>query len=195
VTQDSLAWEDDAGPGAAAPPEEAQPCVRDVVVSQFGFVWRLLRHLGVPAADVDDAAQQVFLVAAAKLGEIAPGRERSFLYGVALRTASKARHANRLRAARDVDGLDLPDPASCPEQQLDSARKRALFDEALQAMDLDLRAVFVLHEIERMTMREIATTLDIPPGTVASRLRRARDEFRERVMRIDARLSSRGGLR
>jgi RNA polymerase sigma-70 factor (ECF subfamily) len=48
-------------------------------------------------------------------------------------------------------------------------------------MDLDLRTVFILYEVEEMTMAEIATVLQIPPGTVASRLRRAREDFLARV--------------
>ena len=196
MTNASVSW---PGGGSEAtldrPPVEGRASVRDVVVAQFGFIWRLLRHLGVSASEVDDATQQVFLIASSKLGAVEPGRERSFLYGVALRIAAKTRQAEKRRAAADTESFDLPDPSWGPEELLDSARKRALFDEALAAMDLDLRAIFVLHELERLTMHEIATTLDVPNGTVASRLRRARADFRERVLRIDARLKARGGLR
>jgi len=51
-------------------------------------------------------------------------------------------------------------------------------------MDLDLRTVFVLYELEEMTMAEIATTLELPPGTVASRLRRGREAFQTAVARL-----------
>jgi RNA polymerase sigma-70 factor (ECF subfamily) len=44
-------------------------------------------------------------------------------------------------------------------------------------LSLELRAVFVLYELEDFTMAEIARTLELPPGTVASRLRRARETF------------------
>jgi RNA polymerase sigma-70 factor (ECF subfamily) len=173
---------------------QAQARVQDVVVAQFGFIWRLLRHLGVPAADVDDATQQVFLIASKKIDEIEVGRERSFLYGVAIRIAAKARRSQKHRFDREVDVAELVDTARSPEELIDGARKRALFDGVLGAMDLDLRAVFVLHELERLTMSEIAQTLELPPGTVASRLRRAREAFRERVLRIDAQMKSRGGI-
>ncbi|MFT3771354.1 MAG: sigma factor-like helix-turn-helix DNA-binding protein [Minicystis sp.] len=53
-------------------------------------------------------------------------------------------------------------------------------------MPLDLRAVFVLFELEQATMAEIAAMLDLPPGTVASRLRRAREHFQAAARRIAA---------
>ena len=181
-------------PGTERLSMQAQARARDVVVAQFGFIWRLLRHLGVPAADVDDAAQQTFLIASKKIDEIDVGRERSFLYGVAIRIAAKARHSQKRRFDREVELAELVDTARSPEELLDGARKLALFDGVLDAMELELRAVFVLHELERLTMSEIAQTLELPPGTIASRLRRAREAFRERVLRIDAQMKSRGGI-
>jgi RNA polymerase sigma-70 factor (ECF subfamily) len=55
----------------------------------------------------------------------------------------------------------------------------------------DLRTVFVLHDIEGLTMAEIADALALNPGTVASRLRRAREDFNRRVTRAEARLQPR----
>ena len=66
-------------------------------------------------------------------------------------------------------------------RRLREQRARELLDEILEQMGGDLRAVFILHEFEQMSMAEIAVSLEIPPGTVASRLRRARAEFRERA--------------
>jgi RNA polymerase sigma-70 factor (ECF subfamily) len=180
--------------GTALLSMQVQTRVRDLVVAHFGFVWRLLRHLGVPAIDVDDAAQQVFLIASKKIEAVEIGHERSFLSGGAIRTPTKARQAQKRRFDREVEAVDVADTASSPEELLDGARKRALFESVLDAMDLDLRAVFVLHEVERLTMSEIADTLDLAPGTVASRLRRAREEFRARVLRIHAQTKSRGGI-
>ena len=67
-----------------------------------------------------------------------------------------------------------------------------MLDGVLHAMEEDLRAVFVLFELEEMPTAEIATLLAIPPGTVASRLRRAREEFEVQVARIKKRRG--GGL-
>jgi len=56
-----------------------------------------------------------------------------------------------------------------------------MLDRVLSDMDGDLRTVFVLYEFEELSMAEIADALSIPRGTVASRLRRARGDFRDRV--------------
>ncbi len=62
-----------------------------LVGTHFKSVWRLLHHFGVPAATVEDATQEVFLVATARIDEIAPGSERAFLFGTALRVAQAQR--------------------------------------------------------------------------------------------------------
>lgn len=152
---------------------------------ELPFVWRSLRRLGVPPAATDDAAQEVFLVASRRLADIEAGRERSFLFATALRIAANARRTYARRDARHDDTLDrVIDPTPGPEALADRARARAVLDRVLAVLELDLRAVFVLHELEEMSMAEIAETLEIPPGTVASRLRRAREAFRAEVTRI-----------
>ena len=59
--------------------------------------------------------------------------------------------------------------------------RRAQLQRILDLMPIELRAVFVLSEIEELTMAQIATMVGTPPGTVASRLRRARALFSEYV--------------
>src|ERR1043166_8592232 len=86
-------------PDAAAGPA----LLRQVVAQHFDFLWRSLRRLGVPAASVDDAAQRVFLVAARKLGAVAPERTRAYLFAIALRIAAEDRRARRRRP--EVSGL------------------------------------------------------------------------------------------
>ena len=166
-------------------PAAAADRLRVMFDSNFAFVWRSLRRLGVPPAATDDAAQEVFLVASKRLDEIRSGHERSFLFATALRVASNARRSFARRDARHDDSLDsVVDPAPSPEQLADRARARELLDRVLAALELDLRAVFVLHELEEMSMADIATTLQLAPGTVASRLRRAREVFRAEVARL-----------
>ena len=158
-----------------------------LLAEHHAFVWRSLRRLGVPDGDVDDASQQVFLVAHRRLAEIAPESERSFLFQTALRVAADWRRAHKRRIEQTGMNLsDAPDLTANPEEQMDQRRARALLDQVLGAMPMDLRAVFVLFEIEEMTMMEIATLADIPPGTVASRLRRARQVFQEKARKLTA---------
>lgn len=160
---------------------------RGLVLEHFDFIWRLLCRLGVPELDVDDAAQQVFIVATQRLADVPPGGERTFLYGTALRTAATLRR-NLRRRARWVE----PGPADCasnePTPHEDLERRQALqfLDEVLRRLDDDLREVFVLCEIEELTAPQVASIVQVPVGTVASRLRRARQEFAQQVRRLQA---------
>ena len=161
--------------------------LRAIVGEHFDFVWRSLRRLGVHAGDVDDAAQRVFLTVAGKLSLIPTGGEKSFLFGVALRVASHARRGyGRRREVGHEEATDMIDAGPSPEESLDARRARALADALLDEMPLDLRAVFVLFEVEEMSIAEIAALLDIPAGTVGSRLRRAREDFHARLKRLHA---------
>jgi RNA polymerase sigma-70 factor (ECF subfamily) len=155
------------------------------VRTHLAFVWRALRRFGVPDADAPDATQRVFIVATARLARIEPGRERAFLFGTALRVASKVRRA-RARSPLASEAWEPDDHASAgpsTEELVDERKARAVLDGILDDMTDELRAVFVLYELEQMTMAEIAELLELPAGTVASRLRRAREYFRERVAR------------
>ena len=155
--------------------------------AHFDLVWRTVRRLGVPPAAVDDAAQEVFVIASRKLAVIEPGKERAFLYGIAMRVASDARRAhNRRGTSVAVEDEVLVDAAPTPEELLDQKRAREHLDALIARMPDDLRGVFVLYELEGLTMAEIAAALDLAAGTVASRLRRARELFATFVARIEA---------
>ena len=157
--------------------------ITGVVRAHHDFIWRLLRRLGVPEANVDDATQQVFCIATRRINEIAEGSERSFLFGTALRVASDDRRSARHREEpkSELDQHVSPDPS--PEELADVRRRRQLLDEILDSMPIELRMVLVLFELEQMTKSEISAMLDIPEGTVMSRLRRAREEFKARARR------------
>lgn len=177
-------------PAAAAPPESGADARRlaAMVTEHSDFVWRSLVRLGAPRADAEDAVQQVFLVAARRLRDIEPGRERAFLFSTALRIASRARRTQeRRREVLEDQPPERVDPAPGPEELFDRARARAVLDRILDTMPLDLRAVFVLFELEQATTAQIAALLELPAGTVASRLRRAREHFEAAVRRIEAR--------
>jgi RNA polymerase sigma-70 factor, ECF subfamily len=193
---DSLSDGSVPGLDAKSPSEDAADDRRlaRLVTEHFAFVWRSLRHLGVGEGDADDAAQQVFLIVSRKIGTIAPGSERAFLFGTAHRVAFRTRRTQERRRETGEPPPSSADPAPGPDEMIDSARARALVHEILEALAPDLREVFVPFEIEGLTMAEIAAALDIPHGTVASRLRRARDEFRARVQRFEASRRFRGGM-
>ncbi|HEY4188516.1 MAG TPA: sigma-70 family RNA polymerase sigma factor [Polyangia bacterium] len=168
-------------PGSAENPER-EGRLRGLVDGYLDFVARVLRNAGTPQADIDDEVQRTFIIAARRLDDVRPGSEKSFLLQTALNVAAHARRtiARRREVAAD-NAPDALDACATPEQLTDQKRVRLLLDRILDQMGTDLRTVFVLYEFEEMNMAEIAEALGIPSGTVASRLRRARTEFRARV--------------
>ena len=149
-------------------------------VEHYPWVWRTLRRLGVHPGGVDDAAQHVFLTANQRLAHIAPEKERAFLMGVAVRTASNARRAqSRRREEQAADAEPIGEPGRSPEDLLEWKQRREKLDEWLSALSLELRAPFVLFELEGLTLEEISELCELPLGTVKTRLRRARAIFLE----------------
>jgi len=148
--------------------------------AQFDFVWRSLRRLGVPASDLEDSAQEVFMTVHRRLAEFEPrAKVTTWLFKICMRAARDRRRRAHVRRelldARDFDALadGAPDAMSELERRQDLEQ----FDAALDAMDFDQRAVFVLFELESQSCEEIASGLGIPVGTVYSRLHKARGEF------------------
>ncbi len=158
--------------------DKSEERVRRLVTENLNALWRMLRRLGVPAASADDAVQQVFLVLIDRLHDIAPGSERAFLFGTALRVASRARKQSFAREL-GYQALDVVphDPAPLPDELTHQKRARETLDRLLASMPEELRVVLVLYELEGLTTREIGHAVGIPMGTVASRLRRARELF------------------
>lgn len=178
---------------AATHPSAIRPVAlrfEDVYREHVAFVWRSLRRLGVRDADAEDAVQDVFVVVHGKLASF-EGRSRlsTWLYGICLRVA----HARRRRAhvrhevgedvAVDLEGVEAP----LQEQAAEESERLALLEEALDVLPLEQRAVFTLFELDGLTSQQIADLVDIPVGTVHSRLRLAREAFRRAAARIQAR--------
>lgn len=141
------------------------------------FVWRVLRHHGVPDRDLDDACQEVFLVVQRRGADA--GDERgaltTFLHAIAWRVASTFRRTtSRRREVLDdaaAEGVAGPDAHELVEKQRTLVR-------LLDALDDDKRAVVILYEIEERPMREVASILGIPLQTAYSRLQAAHRELR-----------------
>ncbi len=166
---------------------------RALVEAHFDLVWRTLRRLGVASAELDDAAQQVFIVASRKMGIIEVGGERRYLVGISVRVASDARRTQRRRReVGEEDAVERADDVPAQEDLLDRKRAREMLDRVLETLPGDLRTAFVLFELEGMSAPEVAAVLDVPLGTATSRLRRAREAFHERVEVIAARGGHRG---
>jgi RNA polymerase sigma-70 factor (ECF subfamily) len=156
--------------------------LRQLVSKHLQLVARILRNAGVGDADVDDDVQRVFIAVSNRLDDVRAGAEKAFLVQTALNVAA---HTRRSAARRRETLMDSPpevlDSAVGLEELAERQQLRRNLDQILRAMDADLRTVLVLFEMEEMTMEEISSILEIPSGTVASRLRRARTDFRDRV--------------
>jgi RNA polymerase sigma-70 factor (ECF subfamily) len=159
--------------------------IRSMVDSHFDPVWRALKRLGVPPAGVDDATQQVFLVASRRLDEIDARGERAYLLGVALRVASEARRMVARRREVPIDEtVESANHGAPPlEDLIDDKRDLERLTGYLASMPDDMREAFVLFELEELSAPKVAELLGVPAGTVASRVRRARDYIRQRLIR------------
>lgn len=156
-----------------------------IVNRHLGFVERVLRNFGVPEADLDDASQRTFIVVTNRLDDIIPAAEKSFLFRAAKHVASHVRRSMARRRTEPIDDA-LPCLEESPEQLISQKKARELLDELLSRLPEDLRMVFTLFEFEDLTVPEIAQLLELPVGTAASRLRRAREQFQVEFRRAEA---------
>jgi RNA polymerase sigma factor (sigma-70 family) len=135
----------------------------------------LLRRLGVASCDVDDVLQRVWLTVARCLANVRAGSERAFLWTVARREAGHELRSYRRRCEVACSTLDeLSAPALAAEEGLHRQQRLAQACALLQQLDVSLRVVLLLCELEDASSREVACWLQIPVGTAKSRLRRAR---------------------
>jgi RNA polymerase sigma-70 factor (ECF subfamily) len=172
---------------------QTPPSLESVYREHFRTVWRVLRRLGVSPALLDDATQDVFLVVQRKLGDVEPGsRVKSWVLAIAVRVACEyRRRAGRQRAEPLDDGIidARPGPARLSEMQ-EAIRT---LEELLAELDEKRRVVFVLSELEELSVPEIAGALGANSNTVYSRLRSAKKQFDAALAR--RRASSRQGAR
>jgi RNA polymerase sigma-70 factor (ECF subfamily) len=167
--------------------------VHTLFSDNYKQIWRLLRRFGVPELHADDAAQKVFLILAERITDVKPGSERAFLYGTAFRVATGFRrvsHREKPTDLADEQKSHLPRP----DELTDRKRARDLLDRILSQMDDDLKTVFILYELEGFTTPEISDFLEVPLGTAASRLRRARESFRALVAEVAGQRMHVGGV-
>jgi RNA polymerase sigma-70 factor (ECF subfamily) len=174
--------------GAPAETSAAGPAAPElgaIYAAQVTYVWETLQRLGVRAGDVEDIAHDVFITVHRRLTDYDPGRPiRPWIFGICLRFASDYRRSARIRREVGADAAAEPvDRAPRADDQLAQRQARQLVLDALSALPLEQRAVFVLHELDGVAMPEIAVTLDAPLNTLYSRLRLARKQFVAEVRR------------
>ncbi len=151
-------------------------------------MWRTLRRAGVSGADVEDVAQEVFLVVHRRQGDY-DGRSgmRAWLYGICVKKASEHRRKAWLRREQPV--AETPE-TSAPPDQPEALRRREAWtrlDALLNELDPKKRDVFVLFELEEMSLAEVAAAVGCPLQTAYSRLASARAHVEASIARIHAR--------
>ncbi len=157
-----------------------------VFLREHAYVYRTLLRLGVPHRDVEDAMQEVFMAVHGKWASLDRDLPaRPWLFAFAHRHAANYRRLRRHQRdwSAEPDRFASPDD---PESAAQAEQERALVLEALEALPDERRAVFVACELDGLLAVEVASALEIPVGTVHSRLRTARAEFTLAARRIMA---------
>lgn len=178
------------------PPSEGEevPQATDfngVFEAQFNYVWHALRRLGVRDRDLEDLTHDVFLQVYRHFAEYDATRPlRPWLFGFSFRVAAAYRRLARNRLEVLGQPAEPVDPAPSALERLMSAESFELASAALEQLELDRRAVFILHELDGQPIPEVARALGIPVNTAYSRLRVAREQFAASLQRLRRR---RGG--
>lgn len=171
------------------PPTTAAPAsgaFRHVFDAQAAYVAASLGRLGVAPSDRDDLVVEVFVRVHREIDRYDASRPiRPWLFAFAARVASEHRRLARHRREVLGEEAELVAPSSdAPDRRLETEAARQLVEQALEALDDDKRAVFVLHDLDDTPVPEIARALSIAEGTAYSRLRAARAEFTSAVRRL-----------
>ncbi len=167
-------------------PRPVAPLFRALFEAEFSYVASSLYRLGVRRDDLEDLAHEVFVVVHRLLAEYDPSRRlRPWLFGITFRIASDYRR--RARFTREIPhehGPDLPSDAPGADDQLAAEQVRRLVIRALQELEIDRRAVLVMHDLDGCPMPEIAEALSIPVNTAYSRLRLGREQLKAAIKRL-----------
>lgn len=181
------------GPAVAAGADkraEAPASAEFAVVCQqyFDRVWRQLRAMGVLDCYLDDATQEVFLIAHAKLATFEWRAQLStWLYAIAYRVGANYRRKMRKHAADELTEADHPAAFGDPEQSLQDRRAAALVQSFCDSLSEKLRDVFVLALLEEQPASEVAQILGVSENTVYSRVRIVRAAFRRVLVESELR--------
>jgi RNA polymerase sigma-70 factor (ECF subfamily) len=159
----------------AQAPVRLDECVR-AFEDHFDYVHRTLRRLGVPPSDVDDLAQEVFIVMWRRWSEYDQRRGlRAWLSGIAFNIVGS--HRRRRARLFPVADLDPADEAPHGEDELAASRARRMVLRVLERLPDRYRTILVLRDIDGMPMRQIAALQGVPLFTAYTWLRKARRHF------------------
>jgi RNA polymerase sigma factor (sigma-70 family) len=145
----------------------------------FESIHRFLRN---KVGDDTDEVMQRTLLACVETRDRFRGAStfRTYLFGVArLELLAHYRRRRKLDNQLEIESRSFFDLDPSPSTVVAKHMEQKLLHEALRRLPIDLQIALELHYWEAMSATEVATVLEIPPGTVKSRLRRAKDLLRE----------------
>lgn len=168
------------------------PTFEQIFNDYSDFVWRSLARQGVAERELPDVCQDVFMVVHRQLAGF-EGRSslRTWLYAICRNVA--ANHRRRAVHRREQPSDQLPEPAadaleeSAPEIEIARRQALTLLQRALETLPDEQREVFVLYEVEELTMREVGEILGCPMNTAYSRLYAAREQMQRTLVRLSGR--------
>ncbi|MGC4122315.1 MAG: sigma-70 family RNA polymerase sigma factor [Myxococcales bacterium] len=170
--------------GTAACGAEPKPRLEEIFKDYFAFAWTGLRRLGVQEAALDDAVQDVFLVVHRRLPDFQRRSAiKTWLYGIMLRVAHDHRRARQRKGESEPLDEGWADRRPGPQEAASRTEGLRLLEKILEGMDEEKRDVLVLADLEQLSAPEISEIVGANPNTVYSRLRAAREQFNEAVVR------------
>lgn len=161
------------------------PSFEAIYQQHFDFVWSSVKRLGVGSDSMDDVVQEVFIVIHSRLHTLEqPEALRSWIYGIVRRTVSGYRRSNRAKVVRETFAATQDAPLGpTPFDLTEQASELKLLTKLLAGLDEAKREVFLLVELDEMSVPEAAAALEIPLNTAYSRLRAARILFEDALTR------------
>jgi len=155
-----------------------------LVQRQSRFVFRVAYAVLLNSHDAEDAVQGTFLKLYRKRGWIRAENERAFLARVAWHIALDHKRRQSPSVSLSTDSPEMKETPSAdpdPQEEVTAADQRALVHVCIDSLAEELRVPLVLSAFEELTSREVAAILDIPEGTVRTRLQRARQLLRQKL--------------
>ena len=183
--------DDKAASGERAPGVLIRPSFQEVYEQTFPFVWRTVRRLGVDESAQDDVTQEVFVAVYRRLADF-EGRcsVKTWVFNILMGLVRNYRRSQRRKgmaqalSATVVDPAVLPDAGADPSEVASRAQAGRILHDLLDQLTEDKAIVFVMAELEGMTVPEIAELMNANVNTIYSRLRVARREFSVALSRM-----------
>ena len=170
-----------------------RPSFEEVYRDTFPFVWRTVRRLGVGDSTRDDVTQEVFVTVYRRLAEF-EGRcsMKTWVFNILMGIVRNYRRSRRRKGKAQALSSAVVDPAVLADVTADpselASREEAgrILHELLDGLSEEKAVVFVLADLEGMTVPEIAELVNVNVNTIYSRLRAARREFDQALTRRHA---------